>query len=94
MKKSAGKSLSAGPSGIRAAAQNDHAWDSRTMDGFSVHDHTPQVRRHVDRVGIDRARRDVFDAGFGHGPLAGATGNVFKDDPFFNPWAPGGTFNK
>lgn len=24
----------------------------------------------------------------------GKTGDPFHDDPFFNPWAPGGTFNK
>lgn len=36
---------------------------------------------------------DTFQAGFGRGPLAGKTGDVFKDDPFFNPWAKGGRFN-
>ena len=61
---------------------------------FDVHDRTPQVSRHIDRVGKDRAARDAFDATFGRGPLAGRTGNVFKDDPFFNPWAKGGEFNK
>lgn len=24
----------------------------------------------------------------------GKNGNCFHDDPFFNPWAPGGSFNK
>ena len=62
--------------------------------GFSVHDRTREVERHIDRVGRDRAERDVRDAQFGRGPLVGKTGNVFKDDPFFNPWAPGGSFNK
>lgn len=61
--------------------------------GFSVHDRTPQVSRHIDRVGSRNAQRDVRDAGFGRGPLSGRTGNCFKDDPFFNPWAPGGDFN-
>lgn len=37
---------------------------------------------------------DVREAGFGRGPLAGRTGDPFKDDPFFNPWARGGAFNK
>jgi hypothetical protein len=43
---------------------------------------------------VSNHERDVHDAGFGRGPLVGKTGNPFKDDPFFNPWAPGGTFNK
>ncbi len=62
--------------------------------GFDVHDRTHEVSRHIDRVGRESASRDVFDAGFGRGPLANRTGNVFKDDPFFNPWAKGGSFNK
>lgn len=62
--------------------------------GFSVHDRTPQVSRHIDRVGRSQAERDVRDAQFGRGPLHGRTGNVFKDDPFFNPWAPGGDFDR
>ncbi len=60
---------------------------------FGVHDRTPQVARHAERVGNDRAFWDAHDATFGRGPLAGRTGNRFKDDPFFNPWAEGGTFN-
>ncbi len=62
--------------------------------GFSVHDRTPQVSRHIDRVGADAARRDTLSATFGRGPLANKTGNPFKDDPFFNPWAKGGAFDK
>lgn len=38
--------------------------------------------------------RDVEDARWGRGPCAGKTGDPFVDDPFFNPWAPGGTFNE
>ena len=38
--------------------------------------------------------KDRFDARFGKGPLVGRTGDPFTDDPFFNPWAPGGSFNK
>lgn len=60
------------------------------------------VRRHFEsarhRFGEEHAirttRRELFDAGFGRGKLAGRTGDPFKDDPFFNPWAPGGRFNK
>ena len=37
---------------------------------------------------------DVNEAKWGRGLYAGRTGNVFIDDPFFNPWAPGGSFNK
>lgn len=37
---------------------------------------------------------DVNDAKWGRGRYAGRTGNCFIDDPFFNPWAPGGDFNK
>lgn len=62
--------------------------------GFDVHDKTPQVSKHIDNVGRHQASRDVHDATFGRGPLAGKTGNPFKDDPFFNPWAKGGSFNK
>lgn len=36
----------------------------------------------------------LTDAAFGCGPLAGRTGDVFKDDPFFNPWAKGGAFDR
>lgn len=57
-------------------------------------DRTSEVRRHIEKVGEPRASRDVFDAKFGRGPLAGRTGNPFTDKPFFNPWAPGGRFNK
>lgn len=39
-------------------------------------------------------RQDEFDAQFGRGRFVGKTGNPFVDDPFFNPWAPGGSFNK
>ena len=67
---------------------------AKPIDRLGVHDRTPQVARHIDNVGIGQAERDVFDAGFGRGPLVGRTGNPFKDDPFFNPWAPGGSFNK
>lgn len=45
----------------------------------------------------ERDRRDkdeLFQARFGEGPLAGKTGDPFIDDKFFNPWAPGGDFNK
>lgn len=38
--------------------------------------------------------RDIEDARWGHGSAAGNTGDPFIDDPFFNPWAPGGDFNK
>lgn len=61
---------------------------------FDVHDNTPAVRAHAERVGNTAAFWDAFDAGFGHGPLAGRTGNPFKDDPFFNPFAEGGTFDR
>ena len=37
---------------------------------------------------------DELDAQFGQGKFVGKTGNPFVDDPFFNPWAPGGDFNK
>ncbi|KKM85891.1 hypothetical protein LCGC14_1284580 [marine sediment metagenome] len=39
-------------------------------------------------------RRDETDAQFGRGKFAGKTGSPFIDKPFFNPWAPGGDFNK
>ena len=38
--------------------------------------------------------QDEMDAQFGRGKFVGKTGNPFVDDPFFNPWAPGGSFNK
>lgn len=41
----------------------------------------------------DRNQRDLDNARRGLGPKAGRTGNVFVDDPFFNLWAPGGTFD-
>jgi hypothetical protein len=48
--------------------------------------------------GRDQAERDtsraLSDATFGRGPLAGRTGSPFKDDPFFNPWAKGGSFDR
>lgn len=66
----------------------------RIMDGFGVHDRTFKVRQRIERVGIRQTKREVRNAQWGRGPLAGKTGNPFKDDPFFNPWAPGGDFNK
>ena len=38
--------------------------------------------------------RDVEEARYGRGRYAGKTGDPFIDDPFFNPWAPGGMFNR
>ena len=38
--------------------------------------------------------KDKRDAQFGGGNFAGKTGDPFVDDPFFNPWAPGGSFNE
>ncbi|MBX9765221.1 hypothetical protein K2X83_01110 [Patescibacteria group bacterium] len=61
---------------------------------FGVHDDTYEVRRHARHVGNRQAARDVHDASYGGGPLAGETGDPFKDDPFFNPWAKGGEFNR
>ena len=43
---------------------------------------------------ISRHKEDVFKARFGKGPLAGKTDNPFIDNPFYDDWAPGGTFNK
>lgn len=37
---------------------------------------------------------DELDAQFGKGRFVGKTGNPFIDDPFFNPWAPGGRFDR
>jgi len=37
---------------------------------------------------------DEMDAQFGRGRFIGKTGNPFVDDSFFNPWAPGGDFNR
>lgn len=42
----------------------------------------------------DCSTRDAEDAKWGRGPMAGKTGNPFVDDYFFNPWAPGGSFNR
>ena len=42
----------------------------------------------------DMSAKDVSEARFGRGTHAGKTGNCFIDDPFFNPWAPGGGFNR
>ncbi len=54
--------------------------------------------RSVSRGDEERAVSDLNSelskATFGRGSLAGRTGDPFKDDPFFNPWAKGGTFNK
>lgn len=70
-------------------------------DIFGAH-HSRDVERFYDRQehlwGRDHAeedtRRALSDATFGRGPLAGKTGDPFKDDPFFNPWAEGGAFNR
>ena len=48
-------------------------------------------RRVADRT---MSSRDIDDAKRGRGPYVGRTGDPFIDDPFFNPWAPGGRFNK
>jgi hypothetical protein len=51
-----------------------------------------EAKRHRERYGERATDRALRDAAFGRGPLAGKTGDCFKDDPFFNPWAPGGRF--
>lgn len=70
-------------------------------DRFGRH-HSGDVRRHFEReerLGGTRhaersTRRELMDATFGRGKLTGRTGDPFKDDPFFNPWAKGGTFDR
>ncbi len=42
----------------------------------------------------EMSARDVSEAKWGRGEYAGKTGDCFIDDPFFNPWAPDGNFNK
>ena len=42
----------------------------------------------------DISARDVSEARWGRGRYAGKTGDIFVDDPFFNPWTPGGSFTK
>jgi hypothetical protein len=46
------------------------------------------------RAGKGMTSKDTLDARFGRGEFAGRTGDPFIDDPFFNPWAPGGSFNR
>ncbi|MBN2053098.1 hypothetical protein JW756_06345 [Candidatus Woesearchaeota archaeon] len=41
----------------------------------------------------EMSSRDIEEARWGRGRYAGKTGDPFIDDPFFNPWAPGGWFN-
>lgn len=48
----------------------------------------------IDRARSEREKRELEDARWGRGPRAGKTGDVFVDDPFFNPWAPGGSFDR
>ncbi len=43
---------------------------------------------------LEMTKSDEMDATFGRGKFVGKTGSPFIDDPFFNPWAPGGSFNK
>lgn len=43
---------------------------------------------------LSLSEKDIDNARWGRGKYAGKTGDVFVDDPFFNPWAPGGSFNK
>lgn len=80
----------------------------KNRDGNELYDDGTRRKDNVFLQIIDRAngtasrrrdeaeqlQRDLADATFGRGPLAGKTGDPFKDDPFFNPWAPGGAFNK
>jgi hypothetical protein len=50
-------------------------------------------KRFVKKGGTSPSPHDLHQARFGRGPYAGRTGNRFVDDPFFSPFAPGGTFN-
>ena len=60
-----------------------------------VRDHFDHERlKFGDRHAESSTRRALNEATFGRGPLAGKTGDPFKDNPFFNPWAPGGSFNR
>ena len=52
------------------------------------------AKNFAERHGVDRLNRALGDATFNRGPLAGRTGDPFKDDKFFNPWRPGEHFNK
>lgn len=72
--------------------ERHHSDGTRRCDNF--------FRQTIDRANgraaarIASHERDVHDARFGRGPLAGRTGDPFIDDPFFNPSAPGGKFNR
>ena len=59
----------------------------------NVHDGSRETDRFADRFGRAATERELGKATFGRGALAGKTGNPFKDDAFFNPWAKGGSFN-
>jgi len=66
------------PSSIRAAD-----FDAQNGTNYSGH-----------RLGSrDISAKEVWDAKWGRGRHAGRTGDPFIDDPFFNPWAPGGKFS-
>ncbi|MCM2343828.1 MAG: hypothetical protein NDJ24_04640 [Alphaproteobacteria bacterium] len=71
-------------------------FESRFGRGFSS-DTRSFYEREAHRWGHDSAerstRRELLDAHFGRGELAGRTGDPFSDKPFFNPWAKGGAFN-
>lgn len=75
-------------------ADVEHAYRSGHISQAAM-DH---FKRSAADVGPRQAVSDLntamFDAEFNRGPLAGQTGDPFKDDPFFNPWAPGGAFNR
>ena len=50
----------------------------------------------IDRANgtAERRIRERDDARRGKGEWVGKTGDRRIDDPFFNPWAPGGRFNR
>lgn len=66
--------------------------DSSTLCSSSDRPKRKETSVHVTNENMTLG--DEIDAQFGRGDYVGKTGSPFIDDPFFNPWAPCGDFNK
>lgn len=75
---------------VTRAFENRHI----SREAFSHFEREAHLAHGDDEFGVRSLNRALNDATFNRGPLAGKTGDPFKDDPFFNPWAKGGAFNK
>ena len=76
------------------ADHKEEFWAKLFPNSIRASDFDAKYRTNYSGGNQDMSAKDVSEAKYGRGKYAGKTGNPFIDKPFFNPWAPGGAFNK